>query len=379
MKSNSIGGSVILVVMGFAAMGAMLVTVLMFASGSAMKRARQAHRYEQAFFIAEAGIERAKMSLATNLFNIDAFVSNRVFGFGASPVSFAGGEYLVGVRDDLESDGNSNEDTNNTVIVTSTGRYENAAQVIEVKLNMTTAIPPVGSADGALGLYGDYADLIASHPSALIHGEDYDVPLNFECSGSGCDGILTTNPAVAGVYAPTSGMSSILGAEHITGNPPVQTNAGIYTEQDWLNFISIVTQNVDIVLGSGNITSTNLGTRVHPKVCLITGNSKITGTVDGAGIMIVCGGVDIDLTGTFHYEGLVIVIGDNIDDASLEFNDMGNANILGATIVVGGYVDMQIKSSTAMNYSSDALANLDEIWPKEAVNQSSWHVIKPGS
>ena len=108
MKSNSIGGSVILVVMGFAAMGAMLVTVLMFASGSAMKRARQAHRYEQAFFIAEAGIERAKMSLATNLFNIDAFVSNRVFGFGASPVSFAGGEYLVGVRDDLESDGNSN-------------------------------------------------------------------------------------------------------------------------------------------------------------------------------------------------------------------------------------------------------------------------------
>ena len=69
MKSKSIGGSVILVVMCFAAMGAMLVAVLMFASGSAMKRARQEYRFERAFFIAEAGLERAKLSIATNLLN----------------------------------------------------------------------------------------------------------------------------------------------------------------------------------------------------------------------------------------------------------------------------------------------------------------------
>ena len=379
MKSKSIGGSVILVVMGFAAMGAMLVAVLMFASGSAMKRARQEYRFERAFFIAEAGLERAKLSIATNLLNIDAFVSNKVFGFGAAPVAFAGGEYLVGVRDDLESDGNSNVDTNNTVIVTSTGRFENATQVIEAELNMTASIPPVTGADGALGLYGSNATLDISHPSALIHGEDYDVPANFDCSGSGCDGILTTNPAVAGVYAPTSALPVINGATHITGNPPVSTNQGIYIEQDWFNLVRTITQNVDIVLGSGNITSTNLGTRANPKISIVTGNAKITGTVDGAGILIVNGGVEIDLAGTFHYEGLVIIIGDNINDSSLEFNDKGNANILGATVVIGGEVDMRVKSSTAISYSSAALANLSEIWPKEAVNTSKWKILKPGS
>ncbi|NLE66637.1 MAG: hypothetical protein GX608_04365, partial [Lentisphaerae bacterium] len=110
-----------------------------------------------------------------------------------------------------------------------------------------------------------------------------------------------------------------------------------------------------------------------------TGNAKITGTVDGAGILIVNGGVEIDLAGTFHYEGLVIIIGDNINDSSLEFNDKGNANILGATVVIGGEVDMRVKSSTAISYSSAALANLSEIWPKEAVNTSKWKILKPGS
>lgn len=379
MKSKSIGGSVILVVMGFAAMGAMLVAILMFASGSAMKRARQEYRFEKAFFIAEAGLERAKLSLATNLLNIDAFVSNKVFGFGAAPVAFAGGEYLVGVRDDNDGDGDSNDDTNNTVIVTSTGRFENATQVIEAELNMTASIPPVTGADGALGLYGNNATLDISHPSALIHGEDYDVPANFDCSGSGCDGILTTNPAVAGVYAPTSSQAVVTGEAHITGNPPLGTNQGIYVEQDWYNLVSAITQDIDIVLGSGNITSTNLGTRAHPKISIVTGNAKITGTVDGAGILIVNGGVEIDLAGTFHYEGLVIIIGDNVADASLEFNDKGNANILGSVVVIGGEVDMQVKSSTAISYSSAALANLDDIWPKEAVNTSKWKMLKPGS
>ena len=42
-------------------------------------------------------------------------------------------------------------------------------------------------------------------------------------------------------------------------------------------------------------------------------------------------------------------------------------------------VDMLVKSSTAISYSSAALANLSEIWPKEAVNTSKWKILKPGS
>ncbi len=125
---------------------------------------------------------------------------------------------------------------------------------------------------------------------------------------------------------------------------------------------------------AGNAT---LGTRENPEITVITGDAKITGNVDGAGILIITGGVEIDFLGTFHFEGIVLLVGDNVDDASIEFNDKGNASIFGAVIAVGGELDMKPQGNPQIVYSSEALANLSNInLPQNELSVVYWHEIK---
>ncbi|MFC1461187.1 hypothetical protein ACFLQR_01540 [Verrucomicrobiota bacterium] len=390
MKTKE-SGMVLLVVVLFATLAAILVAGLYFASTSQVKSTQRQLRMEKAFNIAEAGVERAKSVLRNShngfsdeLIGYDG-VSNSYddgllwFGAGGAAVSLAGGTYTVKIIDDDDGDGNLLVDTNETVIVWSTGTYQGVQRVLEVAVCVPNPLYPPETVDGALALYGTNGEVIVQG-SALVDGKDYALPADFFCSGAGCVGtVIATNDAVPGVYATdTTSVVNVIGAAAVEGDPPTDLDGGgDNTQQDWIDVANDLIPYAQLVINGGVIAGqATLGTREQPCITVMNGNVKITGNVDGAGILIIVGGVDIDLVGTFHYEGIVIMLGDGFDDPETEFQDHGNATIFGAVVGLGDNMDFTPHGSPEITYSTEALANLRNILPPDELQVVYWREIK---
>ncbi len=389
-KSDRAGesGIVLVIVIILAGVAAILGGSLYLASRAASARAEQAIRFERAFLIAEAGAERAKAELRDTTLSLGMILAGAdgatntaddgVLAFGAA-VPFGGGEYRVRVRDNADSNPSLFVDTDRTVIIRSTGMVEQVQRVLDLTVVVSNLLAPPAAADGALADYGTNTE-VQIGGSSLIDGRDYDLPAAFNCSGSGCNGTPTTNAAAPGLYSAGTTMTYAVSAPaQILGTPPVTNNApGIHSASYYDSLVDALIPLATItipggVLG-GNVT---LGTRASPQITLVTGDAKITGNVDGAGIMIITAGVEIDFTGTFHFEGLVIIVGDNVNDAAAEFNDKGNAKIFGSLVALGGQLDLKPKGSPSIMFSRAALANLANLpLPPGDLSVQNWREVK---
>lgn len=97
------------------------------------------------------------------------------------------------------------------------------------------------------------------------------------------------------------------------------------------------------------------GTSSTPAITRIDGNATITGTIEGYGVLIVDGALDVDLGGNFSFHGLVIARG----DIAVEIT--GNANIygslmLGDSINYDPQVELDIRGNANVRFDSCALA-----------------------
>lgn len=336
------GGMVLVAVVVFAAVAAVLGAGLHYAGSSRISQVRQELRFDRAFFTAEAGIERAKAALKNGATNNGAL-------FGGT-TNYGHGTFHASVRTNTYG-------TNACVVIRSTGTVESATRVLEVAVRVIPPTPLVpGVSDGAVCFYGTNTSLYLKNANNHISGYDYDVPVNFTGNGSACDGTLTTNPAAPGVYYDDAS-TSITGAGDITGNPPTTNWAGIYTEQYWYDFLDTMLDYAQ------NYTSPSaLGTRNNPLITLLpSGLTKINGNYDGAGILIVPGGANLSIAGTFHFEGLLIIEGDGVVDTDPEFAATGTFDMFGAVICLGGALNMEATGKAAMKYSTSALANLSRL------------------
>lgn len=379
-ESNS-SGVVLVVVVIFAAVAAILAAGLHMASGSRITQVRQEMRFEKAFFVAEAGIERAKSELldrATNLSGVlkgfDGVTNTAddgVLSFcPTTGTNYGEGRFYVKVRNNNSE--NPFVDTDYIVIIRSTGIVETATRVIELEVLVTpttafTSMPT--QADGALGIYGTNTDLTVNG-NGNIDGHDWNV-----------DGTLSTNAAVPGVlYTSTSTVINVTGSGDIDGDPPTTNDVGVYDETYWYQFLYNMMSSATIYTGG------DLGTPAAPVITMLpSGSTLISGDISGAGILIIPGDATIKITGTFHYEGLVILEGNGVIDADSEFTELGTAEIYGAMICVGGGLDITATGTADIKYSTQALANLANIvnlppqLPAHIDNTGSWKEIKASS
>jgi len=335
-------GMVLVTVIILAAAAGILAAGLHFAGSSRISQVRQEIRFDKAFFTAEAGIERAKAALRNGATN------NGVLFGGAT--NYGEGTFFVDVRTNMSG-------TNLFVIIRSTGAVENATRVIEVEVRLTPPSPYVpGQSDGAVCFYGTNTSLYLKNANNHIDGHDYDVPTNFTGNGEACDGTLSTNAASAGVYY-TSTNTSISGSGDINGHPPVTNWTGMYNEAYWYQFLDTI-ETYALMYSS----PTAMGTRDAPVITILpSGTTKITGNNDGAGILIVPGGANLSIGGTFHYEGLLIIIGDGIVDTDAELAATGTFDFFGSVICLGGALNLEATGRAAMKYSTQALANLSRL------------------
>ncbi len=356
-------GMVLIVVVILAAVAGVLAAGLYYATSSRITQIRQELRFAKAFLVAEAGLECGKAALRSDPTNLNSVPFGGLTNYGP-------GAFYVSAR--------TNGVETNVVFVRSTGIVEQVARVIEAELRVIAPAPYVpGVSDGAVCFYGTNTSLYLKNANNHIDGNDYNVPSNFTGNGEACDGTLSTNPAAPGVYYASTN-TTITGSGDIQGNPPMTNWAGIFTEAYWYDFLDTM-----LPYATMYTTSSAMGTRDAPVITILpSGLTKITGNNDGAGILIVPGGARLSVGGTFHYEGLLIIIGDGIVDTEAEFAATGTFDMFGATICLGGALNISATGKAAMKYSTEALGNLSRLaLPARLADLTvlSWKEIKPSS
>ena len=108
------------------------------------------------------------------------------------------------------------------------------------------------------------------------------------------------------------------------------------------------------VLEGGNFSSNSAwGTSSSPRITRITGNTQIQGTIEGYGVLIVEGALDV--SGNFTFHGLVIARGD------IQVQFTGNAGVYGSLIIgesttLDSNLELDVRGNATVRYDSCALA-----------------------
>lgn len=119
--------------------------------------------------------------------------------------------------------------------------------------------------------------------------------------------------------------------------------------------------------GKGDLAPSN---RDNPGISNIVGNVTLNGNADTAGVIIVGPGAALSVKGTFHHEGLIIVLPGGVFDMSA-----------GTAWIYGGIVDMSgnrqdhlvdLRGTINIRYSSEALSNLNKLTPPGRLSIKGW-------
>ncbi|MBI2493108.1 MAG: hypothetical protein HYV94_13595 [Candidatus Rokubacteria bacterium] len=389
--------------------------VLAFLSVSALEPqiSRNHSDTVRARYVAEGGLEYAFDTLATNISSWDTYLAGAtcttgaVLGTASSTLpglTSANGTFTVRVRNDcksgdnkitgvtVEASANATTDTNNKLVVTSTGAVGNATRTITLVVSKAV-VPPIS---GSLSFPGLQSDVNFSGSAFLIDGRDTRMS---DSPGSPTG----TAPAVYGIS-----VNGSLPALESSTNPPgttsgadtVQTDATL-TSQAITDYVAALKAHADISITSspsspysinsiGSTCSTDVnsptcwGTTSQPKIVYIKGDLPdlttqftaldVSGTSEGTGILIVEDG-NVDISGNFRWNGPIIVTGNNV---GIRYRGGGSQSVYGVVVVNelhadgGTNLEGDITGNASLLYSSEALTLVQDALSRRLVTTSSW-------
>ncbi|PYN70543.1 MAG: hypothetical protein DMD93_01740 [Candidatus Rokuibacteriota bacterium] len=367
--------------------------------------------------VAEAGIEYAYDTLATNITSWNAYLVGATCTTGAilgtadstlPGLTSADGTFTVRVRNDcragdnkitgvaVESGANATNDTNDKVIVTSTGAFGDATRTITVAVSKVV----IPSMNAALAFPGVQADVNFSGSSFAIDGRDWKMSDSTSPTGTAnavygisVNGSLPALETQVENALANNQQNDVRGRDETSSsNPPATTTGagavqsdGALTSQMVTDYVNALKAYADITIntspgnthsisGIGSTCSTNWnsstcwGTTSKPKVIYIKGdltdlNTQFTsldvsGTSTGTGILIIENG-NADINGSFRWNGSIIATGNNI---GLRYRGGGNQAVYGATIV------NELHSDGSTNLEGDIRGNAKLLFSKEALD-----------
>lgn len=267
---------------------------------------------------------------------------------------------------------------NAKIVVRSSGTIGSAEHTIQAQLNKTYDL-----ADGAISIRGQALQVNLSGGTPFFSGRDHAVATGKPLPGSSSRAALSvgddslralieqavaslpqgsidsggTGPEVAtSKYLPTTAMSQLAAnlcahSSAIVSQVPV-TGALVYEMQSW-------------------------GTRALPELRCIDGLSEpgdavtLAGDLTGVGLLIIRN-ADLNLTGTFRWEGLVVVTG---ADVSLKVIGAGNQDVIGAIFVneVGSSPSkalLDVQGNLRVVFSRQALEHAAQLIPASILNNT---------
>jgi len=371
----------------------------------------------QARFAAEAGIEAAFDTLA-NTPNWNTLLVNANPGYGVTlfnnhaigTLAASRGMYSVLLRNDIQAGdsaitgvvadaGGAQEDTNNTVIVTSSGAVNLATRRIRVAARKITFPPKFFP--GALALPGKEAQAHFNGDTFGIDGRGYNMD---GTPDPGCASVfgIAVSPVLGSPPGSNEGVvegalssqqkdnvwgKSQTGGADTFGNPTIAPDS--LTPTLVKEFIDQAKGAADIVLAShqpSGLSMSNIGStcstdpngptcwghkdsstgEIFPKTVYIKGDADptsmftalgISGTSTGYGILIVEDG-DLKIWGNFSWNGAIIVTGSYV---GVGFLGGGNQTVYGSVIsnetaTDPGFYEGVLTGNAKLRYSCTALA-----------------------
>jgi len=348
----------------------------------------------RARYVAEAGIEYAYDTLATNVSSWNTYLAGAtclqgaVLGTANSSLPGLGsvhGTFTVRVRNDCnagddkltgvgldtiaghcaEVAGTATLDANCRVIVTSTGTIGNTTRTITVVV-AKTGVP---ATNAALAFPGIQADVNLIGPSVVIDGRDTKMADN--------PGAPTgTAPAVYGISVNGTLPALAVQVENALGNSQQtsvrgrdETNSGgttqgagtiqadgALTSQAIIDFLAAVRSMADITINTspgnthsisniGSTCSTDVksstcwGTTSRPKIVYISGtlsgiSTQYTSLIisgDSTGTgILIIENGNVEISGNFRWNGPIIVSGTNV---GIRYRGDGTQSVYGATVI----------------------------------------------
>lgn len=307
----------------------------------------------QSFYLAEAGIQHA---VGVFRGSNDNGALTAIQAIAGTDRPLGGGSYNV-----TSTAGNPPDPAVERVRLVSTGTVAGVSKRIEATYSR---VRRNNNPDGAFAIYGDNPTLNLPNNKKPIDGRDWGLPNNFDCSGAGCSGSPTGGAAQPGLYISDPTFTDP--GKGLEGDPPFRNTDG-HAAEDWQELAQAL-----IPLGNKNPPANNLGTREQPTISYFDRQTSFSGNVHGSGILIIEKTGDLKFGGTFHYEGIVIVLENGgIDTFS------GTSDLFGAVIMVGDNVNTTFGGSGMAKFSRQALANVQRLMDgrvpnNNRVNREAW-------
>jgi hypothetical protein len=192
----------------------LLGTTAIMTSSSELRISANFKAGTEAFYIADAGLERAKITL-NSVSDINTLLASGTLSFGSS-VSFGGGAYSVVVTNNAGDPGGATTDTDKLVVATSTGTSAGGGKrVLQAVFYKPTLNPPgirgAITANFSVGTLG----------TMIVDGRDHDMDGNLISSGNGMFGVSTKGDV-------TEGGNSKIGGTTTAGVEVAPTKSGTW-------------------------------------------------------------------------------------------------------------------------------------------------------
>jgi hypothetical protein len=345
---------------------------------------------KQAFYLAEAGLERGRALVATSMALPPApATTTQSLGTGRYTVSFPN-VFPAGPAYDY------------TVTVRAVGTVGTASKTLQTLVTKTFAL-----SDAAVSIRGNEADSTFTGNAFSIDGRDYHHVTEALTGGAEQYGITVPNAAR---LANVDGALSAQQKDNIIGKAGEGTTAsiGISTALPSGTITSLADALCNAAPAAHKFTmgtngtysppaNATWGTRTTPKVYCVTGTGTpgtmtmdVNGNFSGVGVLVVRD-ADLVINGAFHFEGLIIVTGDRVGFGLL---GGGNKELYGSVLINEtdrdgpSYREDVIQGASVLRYSSSALNIARQLMPAATLSsvistlpatsrQRAWHEVNP--
>ena len=317
----------------------------LFLSQMDLKVAGSHKRSMQAFELADSGIQHSLALIPAG--TTFPYSSPLQLIDSASLPSAAGFNYSVVAV-------NTASDTQAILTSTSEG-LQNSRKVIVAYVGRG------GYGFGAVHVPGEAGDI-----ETKFSGDSFSINGTDRCGqAASVPGISATDPALAAEITNDSladggldsnQMDNVTG---VGGSPSVRVASQSPTMVSDLADAFLAQTHTEL-LGGDYGGNESWGTAASPRITRITGDANIQGTIEGYGVLIVDGALDV--SGNFTFNGLVIARGD------IEVQFTGNAGIFGSVVLAESTnydptIELDVRGNANIRYDSCALAAADHWVP----------------
>ena len=246
-------------------------------------------------------------------------------------------------------------------MVRSIGTFSNSTRIVNAIYAQIER--PVATAS-ALSLHP--AGSVTLQGNATISGLNWNVPIDPDCNGAGCEGTLSGTDDTIGVYSDTNvGDLTETGSTTLEGAPATQNGGGACDQACWVSWANNISTVATVHNGAEANGTINWGTRDNPVIHVIDQNMAVGASLDSFGILIV-NDASLVINANFHHEGLIVAIGNNVD-----LIIGGTARIFGSVVAASpsASIDVGATGTPGIFYSLEALGNLDTL---VRVRQVAW-------